>query len=367
MNQTAGTIRSSQRNYGIDLLRLVAAFYVIILHTINQGGIYEATADYSYQNLLSRMMLIVSYCAVNIFGLISGYVGYREPLKKTSYAGYLPLWLTVVFYGVMFAAFYGFTLPDAVTGSDFLEACFPVTCNLYWYFSSYTLVYLFAPFLNKLIYHASEGELKKLFLLIAGMVATIEFVNNSFDMDHGYSAHWLMLLYLLGGILKKTGIGNKLSVPAALCGILALDIVFFLVGLKWPELPVFAVTLNFNFLRTYITPFYLGAAILHVIAFSKFRFPGWINKAIAFAAPAAFSVYIVNTNPLFWVHFMEDRFVSWASSSPVGLMGKTLLFSLGFVLAVVLLDYLRQQLFRLLGVNTWAKKLSGFLQKDKAV
>lgn len=367
MNQTAGKVSVSQRNYGIDLLRLVAAFYVIILHTINQGGIYEATADYSYQNLISRMLLIVSYCAVNIFGLISGYVGYREPLKKTSYAGYLPLWLTVVFYGVMYAGVYMILIPGAVTSQTLLQAFFPVTCNLYWYFSSYSLVFLFAPFLNKIIYHSSERELRQLFFLIIGMIAVIEFVNNSFDMDHGYSAHWLILLYLLGGIMKKNGIGNNLSIPAALGGILVLDIGFLLIGLKYPELPLLVFTLNFNFLRTYITPFYLGAAILHVILFSKFRFPGWINKVIAFAAPAAFSVYIVNTNPLFWVHFMEDRFVSWAGGSPVGIAGRTILFSLGFVLAVVIIDFFRQQLFRLLGVHTWAKKLSDCLRKEQAV
>ena len=127
MNQTAGKASVSQRNYGIDLLRLVAAFYVIILHTINQGGIYEATADYSYQNLISRMLLIVSYCAVNIFGLISGYVGYREPLKKTSYAGYLPLWLTVVFYGVMYAGVYMILLPGTFTYKEIIKAALPVT------------------------------------------------------------------------------------------------------------------------------------------------------------------------------------------------------------------------------------------------
>lgn len=367
MNQTAGNIRTSQRNYGIDLLRLVAAFYVIVLHTMNQGGIYEATVDYSYQNLFGRLLLIVSYCAVNIFGIISGYVGYREPLKKTSYEGYLPLWLTVVFYGMVFAAFYRFTLPDAVTGQDFLQACFPVTCNQYWYFSAFTLVFFFAPFLNKILCYSSTKELKWLFVLICCLIAPIEFVRSSFAMRNGYSAHWLVLLYLVGGIMKKTGIGSKLSVPAATCGILLLDLCFLFVGVKWLEVYLFGFDINFNFNRTYITPFYLGTAILHVILFAKFRFPKWINKVIAFAAPAAFSVYIVNTNPLFWVYFMEDRFVSWAASSLVGLVTKTLLFSLGFVVAVVFVDFLRQQLFRLLGVKNWARKLSAFFQKDQAV
>ena len=367
MNQTAGKASVSQRNYGIDLLRLVAAFYVIILHTINQGGIYEATADYSYQNLISRMLLIVSYCAVNIFGLISGYVGYREPLKKTSYAGYLPLWLTVVFYGVMYAGVYMILLPGTFTYKEIIKAALPVTRRTYWYFSAFTMVFFLAPFLNRIIYYSSEKELKWLFLLICCIITPVEFLSNTFAMGNGYSAHWLVLLYLIGSILKKTGIGSKLSIPVLIGGILLLDMCFLFLGVKWFEIHLFGFNLNFNCNRTYITPFYVGAAILHVILFSKFRFPGWINKVIAFAAPAAFSVYIVNTNPLFWVHFMEDRFVSWAGGSPVGIAGRTILFSLGFVLAVVIIDFFRQQLFRLLGVHTWAKKLSGCLRKEQAV
>ena len=367
MNQTAGNIRTSQRNYGIDLLRLVAAFYVIVLHTMNQGGIYEATVDYSYQNLFGRLLLIVSYCAVNIFGIISGYVGYREPLKKNSDEGYLPLWLTVVFYGMVFAAAYLILSPGTVTKQDLIKMSFPLTADQYWYFSAYTLVFFCAPFLNKILFYSSEKELKWLFLLICGPIATLEFIRNPFEMNGGYSAHWLVLLYLVGGIMKKTGIGSKISVPAALGGILLLDLSYFFLGLKWHEIQFSILTINFNFNSSYITPFYLGTAIFHVLLFTKFRFPEWINKLIAFAAPAAFSVYIANTNRLFWREFMGNRFVSWAASSPVGLVGKTILFSLGFVVAVVFVDFLRQQLFRLLGVKNWARKLSAFFQKDQAV
>ena len=304
---------------------------------------------------------------MNIFGIISGYVGYREPLKKTSYAGYPAIWLTVVFYGTLFTGIYTLILPGSVTGKDLAQAFFPVTCNLYWYFSSYTLVFFFAPLLNKIIYHSSVKELKLILLLICCIVATIEFANNTFNMDHGYSSHWLILLYLVGGIMKKTGIGSKLSVPTTILGILMIDIGYFLLELQWPELPLYVITINFNFLRTYITPFYLAAAILHVILFSKFRFPPFFRKLIAFAAPAAFSVYIANTNPLFWRYFMKDRFISWADSSPAGIFARTILFSGAFVLAVIFLDFLRQKLFRLLGVQNWVQKLSASLQKDKAV
>jgi len=74
MDQIKGGSESSQRNYGIDLLRLVAAFYIVVLHAINQGGILAAANPFSHQDFTCRALLLVSYCAVNSFGIGSGYV-----------------------------------------------------------------------------------------------------------------------------------------------------------------------------------------------------------------------------------------------------------------------------------------------------
>ena len=353
------------RNYGIDLLRLVAAFYVVVLHTVNHGGIYLAATPQSDQELVCRILLIASFCAVNIFGIISGYVGYREPVKSISYSGYLPLWLTVVFYSVVNAVIYKILLPGSVTGTDFFTAFFPVTNDLYWYFSAYTLVYFFSPYLNRMLYDSSEKELKQLFVLICCLCVIVEYVGSPFALEGGYSALWLLLLYLAGGILKKTGIGSKLSAPAALLLILLIDVGFLFLGQKHPELTLFTFRCSLDIRYGYVTPVYMATAILHVIAFSRFRFGRIGQSIIRFAAPAAFSVYIVNTNPLFWKNFMESRFSGWAFSSPLGLLARTLLFSAVFVSAVVIADFFRQKLFALLGVPAWGKKLSGFLAGKK--
>ena len=250
---------------------------------------------------------------------------------------------------------------------DLMHVFTPVTSNLFWYFSTFTLVYFLSPFLNKILFYSSEKELKQLFLLICGLLSTVEFIGTSFGMRGGFSALWLVLLYLVGGIMKKTGIGSNISAPAAIFWMLLLDFIFFYLGLKWPELPFLGITFNFNFNRTYITPCYLAAAILHVILFSKFRFPRFLQKVIAFATPASFSIYIANTNPFFWDYFLKDRFVSWGTSSPVGILGRTFVFSMGFVLAVILVDFCRKKLFRLIGVHNWERNMSAFFQKDQAV
>ena len=39
-----------ERNYGIDLLRLVSMFMVVILHVLGAGGILEATGGMVFHN-----------------------------------------------------------------------------------------------------------------------------------------------------------------------------------------------------------------------------------------------------------------------------------------------------------------------------
>lgn len=366
MNQIKSGSKSLQRNYGIDLLRLVAAFYIVVLHAINQGGILAAVSPYSYQDTTCRALLLVTYCAVNIFGIISGYVGYREPLKKFSFSGYISLWTTVVFYCLLFAAYYGLTMPGSVTGADLVHAVTPVTSHVFWYFSDFTLVYFLSPFLNKAISHSSEKELNRLFILICCVLVPIEYINHPFYMGDGYSALWLLLLYLIGGIVKKNELGKKIPSYMLVLSILVIDLVFFYLRMKYTRIPFSIFELNFKIQRTYITPFYLAAAILHVILFSRFRFGPFLQKIIAFAAPAAFSVYIVNTNPLLWKYFLKDRYVSWSGSSPAGIIVYTVLASAAFTLAVVLLDLCRRKLFRLMGVQNWESRLSAFFGKNKA-
>ena len=72
----------SNRNYGIDLLRIVSMFFIIILHTLGQGGIVKNTISTTPQFRYAWALEIIAYCAVDIFALISGYVSYTDKEKK---------------------------------------------------------------------------------------------------------------------------------------------------------------------------------------------------------------------------------------------------------------------------------------------
>ena len=305
--------QSTKRNYGIDLLRLVAAFYVIILHTLLQGGLFSATVLNSYQNTVCHMLLIFSFCAVNIFGIISGYVGYREGARKFSFTGYLSLWIDVVFYGVILTLIFMYLRPNNVVAANLLRSLFPVTKHLYWYFSAYTLVYFLAPFLNRMVSGCSDRALKYLFFLICAVIVPLEFVGDCFSIGRGYTSLWLILLYIIGAIMKKTGLGSNIRPLAALLSIIAINACLFFLVTKYPQVIFlnFAVTFSYELRETYVSPVFVGSAILYVILFSQIHINSFARKIITFAAPAAFYVYIINVPEHVWFFFMNNRFAVW--------------------------------------------------------
>ncbi len=43
------TVKNKERNYGIDLLRIISMFYILLLHCLGQGGLLEGTSVNSVQ------------------------------------------------------------------------------------------------------------------------------------------------------------------------------------------------------------------------------------------------------------------------------------------------------------------------------
>ena len=77
----------AKRNYGIELLRLVLMFMVCMLHVLGQGGVLGTSAEIGGVAFKALWFLeILSYCAVDAFAIISGYVAADKPRKFSKLA-----------------------------------------------------------------------------------------------------------------------------------------------------------------------------------------------------------------------------------------------------------------------------------------
>ena len=156
----------SERNHGIELLRIFAMLLAAVLHILKKGGVITASegnlAAYSTVWLLEA----AAYCAVNCYALISGYVGYSDRPKPLRLARCIELWLQVVFYSVIITTVYCIAGVGFVGVSDFADAFLPVTSKQYWYFTAYIGMFFFIPLLNALVRRLNRRALVSLCIML---------------------------------------------------------------------------------------------------------------------------------------------------------------------------------------------------------
>lgn len=331
----------TERNYGIDLLRIIAMFFVVILHCLGQGGLLYNTDLNSMQYKFVWFIEIFAYCAVDIFALISGYVCYRNKEKKIDFSNYINLWLQVVFYGIFVTVIFNIFIPQIISINDYIIVLFPLTNKLYWYFSAYTVLFLIMPLLNKIIRYISEKYLKIIFFIIIIFVPLLDIIYKNSILANGYSASWIIILYILGASIKKYNIGKKIKYFQSLFFIGILYLITYLYKIYGLEISILNINLTKDLLISYTSPTVLLISILYLITFSKINLGTTLKNIAKFIAPSAFSIYLLNNQRLVWFHIMQNLFVNLSNQSLIKIFFYVIGFSVVFSYVAILTDKIR--------------------------
>ncbi|MBO5479057.1 MAG: acyltransferase family protein [Clostridia bacterium] len=351
------------RNYGIDLLRVVAMFYVVILHCLGHGGILNNVIPNSIQYNFSWLLEIFVYGAVNIFALISGYVLYTEENKKIKISNYINLWCQVVFYGILITAMFDIIMPNKVTIQDYLKNIFPVINNIWWYFTAYTGLFVFIPLINNAIRNYSKLATRKIFILLILIFSFYNLIPNIFGLSEGYSVIWIIILYILGAIIKKCNIGKQLKWYNAVIIIILMGLITYFYTMFGKEFKIFEIKVKRDLLISYTSPTILISAIMYLILFSKMKFNKTIEKIIKFAASSSFAIYIINDNPMIRNNWIINRFANLTMGSTKEIYLYVIAFSFLFVIISILIDKIRIFIFKLIHVNDLSILAEKFIEK----
>lgn len=211
-----------QRNYGIDLLRMVSMLLVVILHVEGHGGVLESAQGHNvYWAYLPEAF---AFSAVNVYALVSGYVGVAARWRP---ANLISLWLQVAFYSVGLTALCGIVFPGTVGLTDLLHAAMPVTYQYvdYWYFTAYFALFFLIPLLNHLVHTMPRRQLRAMLLVLLLVFSVFPTMtrHDRFSLDNGYTVWWLAILYLLGGYVRQYHAFEKSGAagPGGICRVLA--------------------------------------------------------------------------------------------------------------------------------------------------
>ena len=226
-----------ERNSNIELLRIIAMIFIVAHHFVVHGGFSFPTAEFSINKLWIQLIQLGGKIGVDIFVLISGY--FLIKTKDLKISKILKFWLQVFTYSFIIYIIFGLCGLTTFNLKDFIYACFPITFNHWWFASTYFVLYLIFPFLNKLFISFDKKTYQK-FLIISTLCWCLipTFTNSPFQSNN---LVWFVYLYALAGYIhlywNKIKIsGKKFICLAIIATILTyLSCVFFdLMGLKFP-------------------------------------------------------------------------------------------------------------------------------------
>lgn len=353
-----------ERKYGIDLLRIIMMFFIVMGHVIAHFGVINGEFNSAMDKWVVQTILFAILCHVDCFALISGYVGINSKYK---YSNIIYLWLIVLIYNVLLTFVAKILFPADVSRYDLIQAFFPIFKGGYWYFSAYIGLFFFMPLLNMGINSLNERQAKISFGIIFFLFSCMYFLTNSrtsIGILEGYNTIWLMVLYIFGALIRKYNLFD-ISVKTSTFGYLGCTGAYVVAELFIDKM--LDIGINNNYVHTYfsdisaripsyINPLTVLQAIFLLKMFEKIQINGRVKKVIMHISPLVFSVYILHTNEHFW-NYIEDTLMWVAKNNLIVVVCIIFGVSMGIFSVCLLIDSIREKIFRVLKVKEHLVKM----------
>ena len=356
-----------QRNVGIDVLRVLSMFFIIIGHILMQGGVLSAYLNEGIQvgYYFFNTIYVLAYCGVNCFALVSGYVGWQNSFKLEKI---IKLWANVVFWSVGVSLILFIYNKEFFSVKEAISMFLPLIRGRYWFFNAYFVVFMFSPLLNHLIRTLPKRTFQY-FLLAVGFVFCVVPVlalgNDVLRTHNGFEFSWLMVMYLVGGYFSKYPLTIKIPYKCiVVClGFTLLNFIYkYLIELVTSKL--FGASSHGDIFVSYTSPIIVGEAICLFLYFSNLKLNNKkIIKTISFVTPTIFSVYIIHVHPLVFWRIINNAFTWLTQYNLLVAFMLIMLIALAIFIGCIALDYIRIILFKILKINMLCDKLGKNITK----
>lgn len=350
-----------KRNTGINLFKLFSMFMIALLHVLGMGGIIGAAAGTSSYYPV-YLMQNAAFCAVNCYALVSGYLMLGKEIKPSRIT---ELWFEVFFYSVSISAIMMIVYRDLFSARNIVYAVTPIISNQYWYMTSYFMMYLFVPMMNKF----ADAANKKVFtativVILVLTTGSLMIKQDGFRLNDGYSPIWLMIMYLVGAYMKKFNVGAKMKKWLALLLYVISSLCSFILCVFSKKLLKIMLGNDISYL-SYTSPFVVLSAIFLFIFFSKLNFGKKTEKFINYITTAALGIYLIHTHPLVFNKLMKDIAMPLVNHGTAAMIFGSVAMALAVFIICIVIDLLRIQLFRLIRINALCKKLDEVFNSKK--
>lgn len=194
-----------KRDSNIELLRIIAMLMIIAHHFAVHGGFFFQNRQITGNMLFLQWLSIGGKIGVNLFVLISGY--FLAAASEIRIQKAVKLWLQIFFYSVVIYLIFCLTGLTGFSVRGLVEALFPILSKQWWFASSYFLLYLLSPVINRGLRKLSQ----KKHLLLLAVLAVFWYGIPVFTWlpERLRDLLWFVFLYCISGYLRRYNSAEK--------------------------------------------------------------------------------------------------------------------------------------------------------------
>ena len=148
----------AERESNFELCRIFCMVYIVFYHLFIH---VDNSLDVMW---FTKPLITISHIGVVVFVMISGYWGIKRRLYKLLYILSL-----IVFYNLIGFLVAHFIFGKQLVLSDFLCVFLPFSHGKYWFMTSYLVLFMVAPYINKILESFTKREFA-IYLLVIGFI-----------------------------------------------------------------------------------------------------------------------------------------------------------------------------------------------------
>lgn len=359
-------MKTKVRDSNYELLRIISMLFIVTWHILIHGKILQQTND--ILNFVFNFVMTLLVVHVNCFMLITGYYQYKSSFKWKKVVSFT---LQIAFYNLIInLVFKMFGLVE-YTNIEFLKQIFFFNFSSYWFFSCYIIIYVFSPFLNKIIDLFDKKRIKKILLCCFMCFSILPFITgNLFFSTDGFSVYQFVFMYFVGAYIRKFNFNkeftkkNNITQKRFLYIIIYFLCAVFNFSLFCTQLIMNGLSSNISqyireilnlYNRLYNNPLVIIQAISLFLLFGTFDFK---NKVINKISSLTFGVYLIHES-----YYMRMNLYKWIGiDNGKMIYGKSILLKV-FVWAIIIfilcaiIEWIRQLLFKLISKLKFVKEI----------
>ena len=198
----------------------------------------------------------------------------------------------------------------------------------YWYFNMYTLLFILMPILNAGVMKLGKKKMRVMVFVIFILASVYKTLMDKdlFVLSGGYSAIWLIIMYLIGATARLYhDDGFKPNIP--LCAVGYVLCTGITAGFRFlfdhlyelhPENELFKE--GNDILISYTGPFVVIGCVCLLFIFMQIKLKTKVGKKITLVfSGATFGIYIFHVHNGVWDQYLKNRFYKFAYE-PTGKM-----------------------------------------------